>query len=115
VEALFTEHESMRARKLSLDERCTLMRERQLTYAASYFDADVTAEKPLTVQQAAPLWGQSEKATRRYFAKVEGVRIIHTPYRYDSKRRRHVRKYDTILIPPSVLQREIRKITKSVA
>jgi hypothetical protein len=59
--------------------------------------------------------GQSEKATRRYFAQVEGVRIIHSPYRYDARRRRHVRKYDTFLIPPSVLQREIRKITKSVA
>jgi hypothetical protein len=50
-----------------------------------------------------------------HFAQVEGVRIIHNPYRYDSKRRRHVRKYDTVLIPPSVLQCEIRKITKSVA
>jgi hypothetical protein len=91
------------------------MRERQLTLEESDSNASGTPEKPLTVQQVAPLWGQSEKATRRYFANVEGVRIIHNPYRYDSKRRRHVRKYDTLLIPPSVLQREIRKITKSVA
>jgi hypothetical protein len=91
------------------------MRERQLTLECSYPDTSAVPEMPLTVQQAAPLWGQSEKATRRYFAKVEGVRIIRNPYRYDSKRKRHVRKYDTLLIPPSVLQREIRKITKSVA
>jgi hypothetical protein len=72
-------------------------------------------EEPLTVKQAAPIWGQSEKATRRYFSKVDGVRIIPNPRRYDGKRKRWVRKYDTVLIPPSVLEREIRKTTKIAA
>src|ERR1700692_1612021 len=105
----------MRPRKLSLDERCARMRERKLTLADSCSDALGILEMPLTVQEAAPLWGQSEKATRRSFAKGDESRIITNPHRYDSKRNRHVRKYDTLLIPPSVLQREIRKITKSVA
>jgi hypothetical protein len=91
------------------------MRDGQLALRDSHSDTSGIAEIPLTVQQAALVWGQSEKATRRYFAQVENVRIIHSPYRYDARRRRHVRKYDTLLIPPSVLQREIRKITKSVA
>jgi hypothetical protein len=72
-------------------------------------------EEPLTVQQTAPIWGQSEKATRRYFSKVDGIRIIPNPRRYDPKRKRWVRKYDTVLIPPSVLEREIRKVTKTAA
>jgi hypothetical protein len=91
------------------------MRERQSRLSGAPVNAPVTVEIPLTVQQAARFWGQSEKATRRYFAKVDGVRVIQNPYRYDPSRKRHVRKYDTLLIPPSVLEREIRKITKSVA
>jgi hypothetical protein len=72
-------------------------------------------EEPLTVKQAAPIWGQSEKATRRYFSKVDGVRIIPNPRRYDPRRKKWVRKYDTVLIPPSILEREVRKTTKIAA
>jgi len=90
------------------------MRERQ----ANMNRVNVTPmnlEVPLTVKDAAPLWGQSQKATRRHFAKVEGVRLIQNPRRYDQKRKRWVRKYDTVLIPPSVLQCEIRRTTKTAA
>jgi hypothetical protein len=105
----------MKKRKQSLDERCALMRERQAQLNGSLAPATITLEVPLTVQQAAPLWGQSEKATRRHFRNVHGVRIIGHPYRFDNKRKRHVQRYETILIPPSVLEREIQQITKIAA
>ena len=91
------------------------MRERQAQLNSSLAPATTTLEAPLTVQQAAPLWGQPEKATRRHFRNVDGIRIIGHPYRFDPKRKRHVQQYETILIPPSVLEREIRKITKIAA
>jgi hypothetical protein len=105
----------MRPRKQSLDEKYALMRERQAQLNRLPVAATTTLEVPLTVKQAALLWGQSEKATRRYFVEVGGVRVIEHPYRYDPKRKRHVQKYATVLIPPSVLEREIRKVTKIAA
>ena len=92
----------------TLEQRFAWMRERQAQDAAS-----VAIEQPLTAKEAAPLWGQSAKATREYFAKVQGVRVIGNPRRFDRKLNRWVRKYDTVLIPPSVLQREIQKITNT--
>lgn len=70
-------------------------------------------EKPLTVAQAAERWGQSPRATRRYFMEVIGVRIKPSPERREKGRKK--RKYVTLLIPPSVLEREIRKHTKMAA
>jgi hypothetical protein len=90
----------MKPSKNSLDERLAWMRERQERTNATPVPQ---LEAPLTVQEAAIIWGQSEKATRRYFAKVDGVRLISNPARYDKKRDRRIRKYDIILIPPSVL------------
>jgi hypothetical protein len=108
----------MRSLKLSLDGRCALMRERQARLdcvSAKVTPVSKEKEAPLTVKEAAPLWGQSEKATRRYFANVHGVRIIGKPRRYDQKRKRWIRSYDSVLIPPSILDREILKTTKKAA
>ena len=70
-------------------------------------------ENPLTVKQAAERWGQSPRATRRYFMEVKGVRIKPSPERREKGRKK--RKYVTLLIPPSVLEREIRRYTKMSA
>ena len=70
-------------------------------------------EEPLTVAQAAKRSGQSPRATRRYFMEVVGVRIKPSPERLVNGRKK--RKYVTLLIPPSVLEREIRKYTKMAA
>ena len=88
------------------------MRERQAKLNREPVNATpMELEEPLTVNDAAPLWGQSTKATRRYFAGVAGVRVIEKRRRYDPKRKRWIRKYATVLIPQSVLEREIRQIT----
>jgi hypothetical protein len=70
-------------------------------------------EEPLTVSQSAKRWGQSPRATRRYFMEVIGVRIKPSPERREKGRKK--RKYVTLLIPPSVLEREIRNHTKMAA
>lgn len=100
----------MKPRKQSLEEKCAWMRERQEKLNGPQIP---TFEEPFTIQQVAPIWGQSEKVTRRYFAKVKGVRIHANPARYDKVLKREIRKYDTITVPPSVLQRELQRITKS--
>ena len=106
----------MKPRKQSLDERCAWLRNRQAKPNGVPLNVTpITLEEPLTVQEAAAFWGQSEKATRRYFSKVDGIRLIPNPRRYDPRKKRWIRKYDTVLIPPSVLEREIRKTTKTAA
>ena len=64
------------------------------------------------VKEAAEIWGQSPKATRRYFREVEGVRIIRSPE--SRKAGRRARRYETVLIPPAVLEREIHKVAVSI-
>jgi hypothetical protein len=66
-------------------------------------------EIPLSLKEASVLWGQSPDATRRYFLNVEGVRKIVSPESRLGGRKR--RRYTTLLIPPSILAREIRKVT----
>lgn len=67
----------------------------------------VPLEVLLTVGEAAKFWGQSESATRRYFATTEGVqRRVSAEKRINGRKRR---RYVTILIPPSVLERELSR------
>jgi len=72
--------------------------------------ASIFQEQPLSVREASKFWGQSTRATRDHFRKIPGVRVKPAPAR---KRQcgRAARKYETVLIPPSVLKEEIRKIT----
>ena len=68
----------------------------------------ISLDKPLTVAQASERWGQSPSATRRYFRDKLGVILIRT-------KKRGVREYVTVLIPHSVLEREIRAVTNKAA
>lgn len=100
----------MKPRKTTFEERAAALK------ARLNCDPETIAgieEKPLTVKKAAERWGQSPRATRRYFMEVMGVRIKPSPERRDKGRKK--RKYVTLLIPPSVLEREIRNYTKMVA
>lgn len=100
----------MRPRKNTLEERAAALKARLTSDLEAVAGID---EKPLTVAQAAERWGQSSRATRRYFMEVIGVRIKPSPERRERGRKK--RKYVTLLIPPSVLEREIRKYTKMAA
>ena len=101
-------------RQQRLDAKYAWMRDRQAKLnGAPMVGRPTSKEEPLTVNAASAMWGQSPKATRRYFKGLEGVRVIAKPSRYDRSQERWVRPYDTVLIPPSVLEREIRKVTKA--
>ena len=50
--------------------------------------------------------GMSEDWTRRYFGEVAGVKIIKSPAK------RSKRAYSILLIPASVLDREVRKLSQ---
>jgi hypothetical protein len=90
------------------DEEQRKMRERNAAIdAASQLPADKDA--PLHIKEAAPLWGFSTTATRRHFVKLEGVQVHVSPARRVNGR--HKRKYVTVLIPPSILHREVEKRT----
>jgi AraC-like DNA-binding protein len=66
--------------------------------------AEVALEPMYRVPDVAQRIAMSEDWTRRYFEKVEGVRTIQSP----SKRSK--RAYSILLIPKSVLERELRKL-----
>jgi len=100
----------MKPRKNTFEERAAALKARLNSDPETVAGID---EKPLTVNQAAERWGQSPRATRRYFMEVVGVRVKPSPERRAKGRKK--RKYVTLLIPPSVLEREIRKYTKMAA
>jgi hypothetical protein len=100
----------VRPRKNTFEERTAALKARLNTGLETVVGID---EEPLTVNQAAKRWGQSPRATRRYFMEIVGVRNKPSPERRVNGRK--VRKYVTLLIPPSVLEREIRKYTKMAA
>ena len=60
-------------------------------------------EQMYRVPDIARRLGMSDDWTRRYFAQVEGVKTITSP------RRRGRREYNILLIPESVLERELAK------
>jgi len=100
----------MRPRKNTFEERAAALKARLNGDIETVAGID---EEPLTVSQAAKRWGQSPRATRRYFMEVIGVRIKPSPERRVKGRKK--RTYVTLLIPPSVLEREIRKYTRMAA
>lgn len=66
--------------------------------------AEVALEPMYRVPDVARRIAMSEDWTRRYFEKVDGVKTIQSP----SKRSK--RAYSILLIPKSVLERELRKL-----
>jgi hypothetical protein len=95
-------------RKQPLAERQFELRMRQ-TNADTKDAAPGNRQEPYTVKEAARLWGQSMKATRLHFKKVIGARVHTSPARHIGGRKK--RRYQTVLIPPDVLEREIRDQT----
>jgi hypothetical protein len=103
----------MRPRKTTFAERAAAMKERLTAISQKPIGSEVIPidieEAKYTVAEAAKVWGKSIKTTRRDFHGLEGVR------EWPSLRRRGVRPYMNMLIPRSVLEREIRKVTNKAA
>lgn len=107
--------EEVRTRKMEVKRGPHSLADRQAALRAKVLGASQTSvaagtEVPLSVIEAAAYWGQSPKATRDYFRNIPGVRIIPSPPSYRGGRRK--RAYETVLIPPAILLREIDKSTK---
>ena len=94
----------------TLDDRCAALKAKMMGTQITSVNG-VIKEVPLSAEEAAPYWGQSPEATRRYFREIPGVRIIPSPKRYDGGRLK--RAYESLLIPPSILWREIQRTVKS--
>jgi AraC-like DNA-binding protein len=69
--------------------------------------AEVALEPMYRVPDVAQRIGMSEDWTRRYFEKVDGVKTIQSPPK------RSKRPYSILLIPKSVLERELRKLGRA--
>ena len=66
------------------------------------------SEKPYRYKELRPLTGLSDRSLRRLFEGEPGVVIL--PHTICRKKR----KYDTILIPESVVQRVLNRLTRVV-
>lgn len=62
------------------------------------------AEQHFTIAQIAELWGVSKDTVRRLFAKEPGVLVFGC-----SENRAHKRRYTTLRIPESVVERVRRR------
>src|SRR5260370_41595450 len=67
--------------------------------------ATIVDERYLRVKQVAAWIGMSEDWVRRYFGKIDGVRTVK------SAAKRFKRPYSILLIPPGIVERELRKMS----
>ena len=64
-------------------------------------------EKHYRYKELKPLTGLSDRSLRRLFEREPGVIVL--PHRVC----RNTRKYETVLIPESVVQRVLRRLTRA--
>src|SRR5262245_45360027 len=93
---------------ISFEQKAEWMRERQSAPApsASLSVASNFAERHYTVAEVAALWNLSSDAVRKLFQDEPGVLIL------GGRSAAHKRRYTTLRIPESVLQRVHRRLTK---
>jgi len=93
-------------KKKLFEIRAVKMRER-LTGQPT-IEPDVVAGTPFSIKQCAQKLGRTPKWTRNYFKnRVSGVLIM------PGSGKRGTRKYETITVPPDVLDRVIQKFTRN--
>jgi hypothetical protein len=93
--------------KTSFEEKAVWMRERQVLAPASTSPAAPGgfAERHYAVSQIAELWSLSADAVRKLFQDEPGVLVL------GGEGSPHKRRYTTLRIPESVLQRVHRRMT----
>jgi hypothetical protein len=92
--------------RTSFDEKAEWMRERQSAPSASIPTPSSFAQRHYTVAEVAGLWNLSSDAVRKLFQDEAGVFVL------GSQEPSHKRRYTTLRIPESVLQRVHRRLTK---
>jgi hypothetical protein len=89
---------------ITLEERQAWMRERHSGPTAAIPPALIFTERHYTVAEIAVLWNLSQDAVRRIFESEPGVLVI------GGERSSQTRRYRTLRIPESVLQRVHRRL-----
>jgi hypothetical protein len=91
---------------ISLEQKAAWMRERQSAQSASGSAPLSFAERHYAVAEIAALWNLSSDAVRKLFQDEPGVLVL------GGQGAAHKRRYTTLRIPESVLQRVHRRMTK---
>jgi hypothetical protein len=92
--------------RTSFDEKAAWMRERQSAHSAPVSAALSFAERHYLVAEIAALWNLSSDAVRKLFQDEPGILVL------GDQGSPHKRRYTTLRIPESVLQRVYRRMTK---
>jgi Fic family protein len=93
----------MSRRTISIAEKQRRTRGRNPGGASSLAsETDGFAERHYTVAEIAEMWNVSQDTVRRTFKDEPGVLVLN-------RRRRGTRKYDTLRVPASVLDRVYRR------
>ena len=93
----------MGTRAVTLEQRQAALRERHAHVAVPDGQAGPFAERHYSVADVSMLWSLSPDAVRRLFADEPGVLVL------GDRSAAHKRRYTTLRIPESVLQRVHRR------
>jgi hypothetical protein len=92
--------------RTSFEEKAEWMRERQTSASAPVPTPCAFSERHYAVGEIAALWNLSSDAVRKLFQDEPGVLVL------GGQGPTHRRRYTTLRIPESVLQRVHRRMTK---
>jgi hypothetical protein len=92
--------------KNSFEQKAEWMRDRQHPFAAPLSASSSFAERHYAVSEVGALWNLSSDAVRKLFQDEPGVLVL------GAREGAHKRKYTTLRIPESVLQRVHRRLTR---
>lgn len=95
-----------RRNEISSEEKLQWMREKHSAEPAPSTACSTFAEHHYTVAEVATLWNLSADAVRKVFQNEPGVLTI------GDQGSRHKRRYTTLRIPESVLERVHRRLSK---
>ena len=95
-----------RSNEISSEEKQEWMREKHSADPALSTAFSIFTERHYTVAEVAASWNLSEDAVRKIFQNEPGVLII------GDQGSRHKRRYTTLRIPESVLERVHRRFSK---
>jgi len=91
----------------SFEHRAEWMRDRQSVPSISPSTRPSSADRHYSVAEVSAMWNLSQDAVRKIFQNEPGVLVL------GGQGSTHTRRYTTIRIPDSVLQRVYRRMTNA--
>jgi hypothetical protein len=89
-------------------DRILFLADRNPRNGTSSLESDIALEPHYSIQEVAEIWGLCENSVRELFKNEPGVVKLERP------RPRHKRRYITVRIPLSVLERVHRRMSSVV-